>query len=170
MNHDALKTEIKTAAAETTTQRREATRLYIKGRKLRHEGRALGDTPDIERGEDLLKEGWNLHNQAADLIYETESTRYDRRHLHLAAAMLNGRTYLQCEPKTNPQKTGSANDRAIGYHIQEFLPEGDNADAQALAFAKEWVKNGNVRIRFDREANRVAIVPVEPVTCEAEAA
>jgi len=173
VNHSALKNEINLQATTTHDQRHDATRLFIKGRKLRREGRALGAEgnggPDPEKGVQLLKQGWQAHQDAEYLIMTGEDTRCDRRHLHLAAAMLNGRTYLRCERSYNEQATDKPGYRTIRFHIEDFLPSEDKALANVLAQA--WLDNGNVRLKYDRETDRVQLVAVDaPLIEQAEAA
>lgn len=148
MNHSALKTEINEKSAAAKAQRREATQLIIEGRKLRREGRALGaEKPDPDqRGVALLEQGWDNHSQGRDLLWEAEDGRDDRRHLHLAAALLNGRTYKQCEPTINEQKTGKASASCIARLIEPHLPKG----VDAMVLATDWldgVEGGINRVR-----------------------
>jgi len=150
VNHSALKTQINEEAAAAKAQRREATHLIVEGRKLRREGRALGaekPEPD-ERGIALLKQGWDNHSRGHDLLETAEDGRDDRRHLHLAAALLNGRTYKQCESKINEQKTGKPAASYIARLIEPYLPKSTKAEAKALA--SDWldgVEGGIQRVR-----------------------
>lgn len=161
MNHSALKTEINQAATTATTQRRDATQLIIEGRKLRREGRALGkDQPDPDgRGAALLAKGWSNHSDGMDLLSEAEDRREDRRHLHLAAALLNGRTYKRCESKINEQKTDQASAGWIASLIEDYLPEG----CDASEFACDWLAKGNVKLRYDKESDSLSMVEVPTV-------
>jgi len=144
----ALKIQINAATAATRQQRLEATKLIVSGRKLRRGGRALGGdspiNPDV-KGLALLKQGWERHRQGMRHLGVAESGRYDRRHQHLAAALLNGRTYKRCEPTIKPH-TLIASVTMITPLITSCLPVKQQNDAQKLV--REWLDRGDVRLRY----------------------
>lgn len=143
MNHSALKTEIIEMATTASAQRREATTLLNEGRKLRREGNS--------------DQGWAKHREGMALRWDANDEREYRRHLHLAAALLNGRPYLRCEAKYDEEHTGPALSGLIGRFIKPHLPESlDAAD-----IAAEWLSQGNVRLRYDKDSDALSLVPAE---------
>ena len=150
MDTRALKIQINAATAATRQQRLEATNLIVSGRKLRRGGRALGATkpdPDL-KGLALLKQGWERHRKGMSLLGAAESGRYDRRHMHLTAALLNCRTYQRCESSTNPH-TPSASVSKIVTFLQTIAPHYEGGLQQdALNLAREWLDRGDVRLRY----------------------
>ena len=157
MNHYALNSWIAIASRKARAQRTEATRLIIKGRKFCREGRALGaEKPNSDpRGTNLLKAGKELNQIGCRLIGNAEDGRWQRRHWHLAAALLNGKTYFRCEAKINEQKTGKADSSLIADAIQLHLPL--DLQTYALFIAKEWLLRGGLTLRATfRDTQRLA--------------
>jgi len=158
--HSALKAQINTATALTKARRAEATRLITKGRKLRGEGRALGDTkPDPKAlGARLLAQGRDLHSTGMDLLSDAEDGRRDRRHLHLAAALLNGRRYSRCESSFS-QNTGPASSSEIAAIIQPHLPNKLKVHAEFIAMT--WLDKKDITLRAladgDQLTNQMAL-------------
>jgi len=137
MNHSALKTTIKTATKTTHTQRSEASRLILSGRKLRNDGRTV--TPEDA---ELLKQGWAEHSEGMDLLRSAECGRGDRRYLGLAAALLNGTPYIKCESRLN-DNTEPPYPHEISSIISKFLPEDVQSEAKQLV--QMWLDGDDIR-------------------------
>lgn len=149
MKHDALKSQINSAASTAATQRREATQLLGEGRQLRKSGNQ--------------SEGWDKHREGMALRWDANDEREYRRHLHLSAALLNGRTYKRCEAKYDEEHTGPASAGLIGPLIEPYLtllPEGMDADD----IAAKWLHEGDARLRYDKATESLSMVKVaEPL-------
>lgn len=133
MNHDSLKTEIKTATATTRTQRAEATKLLNEGRDLRKQAKATNDSLK-------LAEGWNRHSTGMLLRSEADSGTQDRRAMHLAAAALNGRVYSQCESKCESKPWYGG----LALCLLPYLPADRQTEANNIA--KAWLAN-DIKLR-----------------------
>lgn len=147
MNHDSLKTEIKTAQTTTREQRAEATKLIHQGRSLRKQAKT--ETDEVKKAR-LNAEGWNCHHDGVYLRAEANYGRPERRHLHLAAALLNGRTYLQCEQKCEEKPSASM----LGRLIAPFLSDIDkpNSDAIAKSWLTQEVRLSGLTAKLDEAA------------------
>jgi hypothetical protein len=136
MRHDTLKTEIKTAQTTTHNQRAEASSLIRRGRDLRKQCRAESNQDTklslYDEGEKCRVTGMALR---ADANYDRDS----RRHMHLAAGLLNGKTYLQCESKCESLPYA----KAIASWVKPCLPEG----VDATALVQEWITKGEVKAK-----------------------
>ncbi len=145
-NHSALSAQINISTLTTKAQRQEASRLIIKGRKLRAQGRDLGaeQSEPSRKATRLLKQGWANHATGMNLLDQCEGTRNERRHAHLAAALLNGRTYKQCEPTINKQKTPQPSAQCISEHLRLHLPKEMRAHAEFIT--EKWLQ-GDLRLR-----------------------
>lgn len=138
MNHSTLKSEIQSVMATTRTERAEANKLIRQGRKLRK--LALSEHDAVKKAQ-LLSEGWGDHGTSVALRHQANMGRSTRRSMHLAAALLNGKTYQQCEQKCVFPPSASY----IGKHVAPYLPEADQKNAGTIA--EMWVKEGTVRAR-----------------------
>ena len=68
--------------------------------------------------------------------------------MHLAVAMLNGKTYSQCESTFNPS-TSKPSASLIAKYIHPALPLEERKHAKALA--EIWLKRGDMRLHAIRE-------------------
>jgi len=119
---DATRTE----AHKAHTVRQGASHLIRVGRLLRSEGRRHPDK-NYDLGVD--------HLRAATLMLKgVEEGRSKRRHMHLAAALLNGKAYRSCEPR---HRRGSppVDIDLLASIIEASLPD----QADALQIADIWV-------------------------------
>ena len=139
MRHDSLKTQIKIAQATTHIQRSEANKFRAKSKALYKAAEAEQDQTKKIR---LNNKGWDFRCQTINLRTEANSDRNARRHMHLAAAMLNGRTYKQCEAKCDPHKKPPA--KALATWIAPYLPAAERAHAEYIA--DSWLKDGTLRL------------------------
>lgn len=142
MRHDSLKSDIQTAQATTRTQRASASKLLHQGRTLRKQAES---EPDPTKKASLLSEGDNCRLGSLHLRYTANSGRFDRRHMHLAAALLNGKTYFQCEAKCEAKPLA----KVLAPLIQPHLPETEQAEA--AFFAETWLKTGDTRLKALRD-------------------
>jgi len=165
VNRSALKSQINISTLTTRAQRREASRLIISGRKLRAKGRALADAPTTKvKADRLLKQGWDNHKTGMSLLGDAEAGRNDRRHASLAAALLNGKTYLRCEPKINPAKTPKVDAEMLAGYIKPHLPLEEQK--HALHIAEMWAKDGHVRLAYIREQGLVRLLHIDKKEAE----
>jgi|SaaInlLV_10m_DNA_2_1039722.scaffolds.fasta_scaffold02497_8 hypothetical protein len=158
MIHSALSSQINVNSRLTAAQRHEASRLIISGRKLRKDGRELRDSNKV-KAERLIAQGWCRHTAGIDLLDQAEDSRNERRHAHLAAALLNGKTYEQCESKRNPHKTPDADFTVIGGYIRPHLPAGEQKHSEAIAQA--WLKSGNLRLSYIQDKGIAGLVALD---------
>lgn len=134
MNHLILKSNIRVAQATARMQRTESHKLLHRGRKLRKQSQGHVSMDPLHReqyqaeGQECRRSGLYLRNQA-------EYNRDYRRTMHLAAALLNGKTYEQCEQKCNPKNPPDA--AAIGGFIRAYLPPGEREHSEYIA--QRWV-------------------------------
>ena len=139
MRHIKLKIDIKVAQAEARIQRAEGTKLIAQGRKLRKRSQAESD---VEKKTRLFHAGETCRDQGIDLRATANYGRQDRRHLSLAAAMLNGKTYEQCEKKCDPQNKPQKT--RLAPYIQPYLLAEEKKHAEFIA--QTWLKEGNIRL------------------------
>lgn len=146
MRHTSLKTDIKIAQATARIQRAEASKLIRKGRDLRKQATA---EPDPTKKARMASVGWVCRDDSMGLRATANAGRNDRRHMHLAAALLNGKTYLQCEKEAEdkPSPTG------IAAWIKPHLPVDEQAHAEFIA--ETWLTTGEIRHKEIREQGLV---------------
>jgi len=148
MRHISLKTEIQIVQTTARIQRATATKLIHRGRDLRKRIRTEPDLPQAKQNclhreaEDCRLEGMSLRGTA-------NSGRAARRVMHLAAALLNGKTYLQCEKETEDKPDVDG----IAHWIKPQLPLEEQPHAQFIA--ETWIKTGEIRHREIREQGLV---------------
>lgn len=143
MNRFHLKAEIRAESLKASTFRREATKLIRKGRRLRAESR---QESNAAKAKQLDAKGWAARSQGLDLRDAAEAGRYDRRHMHLAAGLLNGRTYLRCEAKCDPRHKPNA--EKLGAILAPSLPASERPHAKYIA--EIWL-GGEARLKDIRE-------------------
>lgn len=146
MRHTSLKTEIQIQQATTRIQRASATKLIRQGRDLRKQAAAEPDTAKQAR---MAAQGWVCRTDSMDLRAKANDGRSSRRVMHLAAALLNGKTYLQCE-KTAESKPDA---QSIASWIKPHLLPEEQPHAEFIA--ETWLSTGEIRLREIREQGLV---------------
>lgn len=154
MRHDSLKTSIRIAQATTRIHRSEATKLRAKAQALYKKAKAETDQTKKTR---LDNKGWGCSQQSVALRAEANSERGDRRHMHLAAALLNGRTYKQAEAKCEPHKKPQA--KTLVAWIRPHLPAAEQAHAEYIA--EVWLKDGTLRLTHIQETGLVQLLSLD---------
>ena len=146
MNRLTLTYTIRIASALARMQRSSARNLLREGREGCRLARLSQDGRAIARA--LKQQQINIET-AVNLRYK--SHHVDRRSMHLAAALLNGRTYLQCERKC--EQAPSA--QGIFEHIR-FVDYPRFFCSPWIT--EEWLKRGDVRLSrlLEEEAQRKA--------------
>ena len=156
MKHIALASQIAIDIATARSQRAIARKLIKQGRELRKQSRmdiphngggpfglAEQTQQDRARRAHLLSQGWECHAAGMDLQSEAKSVARHRRHQALAAAMLNGRSYLQCEKTCNPKDKPSS--AKIGAFIAPYLAEATAPHAAYIA--ERWLTSGTTNLK-----------------------
>lgn len=161
MRHDSLKTQIRIAQATTRIQRSEATKLIHKGRDLRK--KAATETTRVKQDR-LSNKGWECRSTSMDLRSAANDGRNDRRHMHLAAALLNGRTYQQCEAKCDPKNKPSAS--ILGAWIKPYLSKEEQTHAEYIA--ETWLKDGTLRLRYIEDKGIVQLLALDKQKADIE--
>jgi len=133
MNHASLKTQIKIAQTTTHIQRSDATKYLNQGRELRRKARV---EPDKTLAAKLMSRGQACHAQGMNLSYNASSGGYGRRVMHLTAALCNGKTYNQCEPKRRDD-TPKIRLTDMAMFLREALPLEEQKHAEFIA-GKTW--------------------------------
>lgn len=154
MRHDSLKSEIKIAMATTRIQRTEANKFRAKAKALFEKAKAESDQT---KQSILNKRGWDLRCQGMGLRSEANSGRSNRRYMHLAAALLNGRSYKQCEGRCESHKKPQTKDLAA--RIQPHLPMAERPHAEYIA--EMWLKDGTLRLTYIREQGLVRLLSLD---------
>ena len=156
MNHSKLKAQLYIETITARVARERATQLIVSGRKLRQEGREVqrqgwklrqDDEKEVAetKSKRLLAKGWDKHRTGMGLIEDFEDSRFYRRCLHLAAAMLNGKTYCQCERYTDLDQTPLMRADDLAEIIKPYLPTRMQVHAEYAA--KRWLKDGDMRLK-----------------------
>lgn len=161
MRHDSLKTQIRIAQATTRIQRSEATKLIRKGRDLRK--KATTETTRIKQDR-LNNKGWECRSTSMDLRSAANDGRNDRRHMHLAAALLNGRAYQRAEAKCDPKNKPSAS--VLGAWIKPYLPKEEQTHAEYIA--ELWLKDGTIRLNHIEDKGLVQLLALDKQKADIE--
>lgn len=164
MNHAHLKSQINIATLTTRATRQEASRLLHKGRKLRRQAESSPARSNPSKSHALMNQGWDAHEAGMALRENAEAGRLDRRHMHLSAALLNGKTYLGCEPKRDSTRTPTADPNQIATYITPHLPQAEKKHAQYIA--QMWCGQGNVRLHYIREMGLVRLFTIDKTEAE----
>jgi len=165
MNTYALKSNIRISSITTRVQRREATRMLAKGRELRKKSRDLaistGPSPKSKR---LQAEGNQFHDQGMGLLDCSNDSRDLRRHQHLAAALLHGKTYLACEAKIDETRTSKPDAKTLATIIRHCLPEEEQKHAEHIA--SMWLDKGDMRLRAMRDGEVLNLIALNRIDAE----
>ncbi len=157
MRHTSLKTDIKIAQSTARIQRAEASKLIHKGRDLR---KRASSEPDPAKKARLDSVGWGCRDESVGLRAEANAGRSDRRHMHLAAGLLNGKTYLQCESKCEDPPSATS----LAIWIKPHLPADEQTHAEFIA--ETWLKTGEIRHKEIREQGLVERLALDKKAAE----
>lgn len=147
-----LKIEIRSAAFTASLQRRAANKFIREGRQLRAKAR---QETDPEKRKKLDAKGNELRWLGIDLRDDAASGRYDRRHDGLAAALLHGKTYPQCEAKCDPKNKPNA--EVLGTRLASYLIPAERPHAKFIAEA--WLTSADgVTLRDIREKGLAKLI------------
>ena len=165
MNTYALKSNIRISSITASTARREATRMLAKGRALRKESResaiSTGPSPKSKR---LQEEGNQLHEQGMSLRDHVDGDQDKRRHRHLAAALLHGKTYKACEPKIDKTRTSKPNPQTLAAILRPCLPHEEQQHAEHIATM--WLDKGDMHLRALRQGEVLHLIALDQIDVE----
>lgn len=149
MHNEQLATIINEEATKASSLRQQSRQAISEGRKLRKQAHKEANA---ERARLLLAQGEELWRKGVDLRSQAEDDRLGRRLYHLTAAMLHGKTYLQCEAKCDTKLWANN----LGNILKHYVPKEEVPHVNAYCVA--WLK-GDAKFKDIRQA----ILPVQAV-------